>query len=91
MELFWLNCSFFFPVPRLLLMLGEKELTSPNFNIENQAHRQAILFELDRVKTLGIKPPQYLWEYKAVNAGKSLPPIRFEELPSTHTLLPVPV
>ncbi|KAM4604077.1 bifunctional apoptosis regulator-like [Polymixia lowei] len=57
---------------RLLLMLGDEELSKPPYNIENQVHRRAVLAELDRVKTLGVKPPQNLWEYKAVNAGKSL-------------------
>lgn len=28
--------------------------------------------ELERVKALGVKPPQNLWEYKAVNPGRSL-------------------
>lgn len=53
-------------------MLGDEELLKPPYNIENQAHRRAVLAELDRVKTLGVKPPQNLWEYKAANAGKSL-------------------
>uniref|UniRef100_G3Q7I0 Bifunctional apoptosis regulator n=1 Tax=Gasterosteus aculeatus aculeatus TaxID=481459 RepID=G3Q7I0_GASAC len=57
---------------RLLLMLGEEELLKPPFSIENPAHRRAVLAELNRVKTLGVKPPQNLWEYKAINAGKSL-------------------
>lgn len=45
-------------------MLGDEELLKPPYNIENQAHRRAILAELDRVKALGVKPPQNLWEYK---------------------------
>uniref|UniRef100_A0A4W6G8E0 Bifunctional apoptosis regulator n=1 Tax=Lates calcarifer TaxID=8187 RepID=A0A4W6G8E0_LATCA len=49
---------------RLLLMLGDEELLKPPYSIENQAHRRAVLAELDRVKTLGVKPPQNLWEYK---------------------------
>ncbi|XP_071369283.1 bifunctional apoptosis regulator-like [Centroberyx affinis] len=57
---------------RLLLMLGDEELSKPPYTIENQAHRRAVLAELDRVKALGVKPPQNLWEYKAVNAGKAL-------------------
>ncbi|EDL96166.1 rCG49807, isoform CRA_a [Rattus norvegicus] len=28
--------------------------------------------ELERVRALGVKPPQNLWEYKAVNPGRSL-------------------
>ncbi|KAM9314675.1 bifunctional apoptosis regulator-like isoform 1-T2 [Pholidichthys leucotaenia] len=57
---------------RLLKMLGDEELLMPPFSIENQAHRRAVLAELERVKILGVKPPQNLWEYKAANAGKSL-------------------
>lgn len=57
---------------RLLLMLGDEELSKSPYNIENQAHRRTVLAELNRVKALGVKPPQNLWEYKAVNAGKSL-------------------
>ncbi|XP_076004355.1 bifunctional apoptosis regulator-like isoform X2 [Genypterus blacodes] len=57
---------------RLLLMLGDEELSKLPYNIENQAHRRAVLAELDRVKTLGVKLPQNLWEYKAINGGKSL-------------------
>lgn len=45
-------------------MLGEEELLKPPYNIENQAHRRAVLAELDRIKLLGVKPPQNLWEYK---------------------------
>lgn len=48
-------------------MLGEEELSKPPFNVENQVHRRAVLAELDRMKLLGVKPPQNLWEYK-VNA-----------------------
>ncbi|KAM3623047.1 uncharacterized protein V6R79_006220 [Siganus canaliculatus] len=57
---------------RLLLMLGDEELLKPPYSIENPAHRRAVLAELDRVKALGVKPPQNLWEYKDANAGKSL-------------------
>lgn len=45
-------------------MLGDEELLKPPYSIENQAHRRAVLAELDRVKALGVKPPQNLWEYK---------------------------
>lgn len=45
-------------------MLGDEELLKPPYSIENQAHRRAVLAELDRVKVLGVKPPQNLWEYK---------------------------
>ncbi|XP_054992579.1 bifunctional apoptosis regulator isoform X2 [Sorex araneus] len=41
------------------------------YAVEN-SHRRAILMELERVKALGVKPPQNLWEYKAVNPGRSL-------------------
>lgn len=45
-------------------MLGDEELLKSPFNVDNQAHRRAVLAELDRVRTLGVKPPQNLWEYK---------------------------
>ncbi|KAM8933721.1 bifunctional apoptosis regulator isoform 2-T2 [Pelodytes ibericus] len=57
---------------RLLLTLVEDEFSKDPYNIENNSHRKAIIMELDRVKMLGVKPPQNLWEYKAVNPGKSL-------------------
>ncbi|XP_063055788.1 bifunctional apoptosis regulator-like isoform X3 [Engraulis encrasicolus] len=57
---------------RLLTLLDEEELSRPPFSVLNQAHRRAILEELQRVRELGVKPPQNLWEYKAVNGGKSL-------------------
>ncbi|XP_037546302.1 bifunctional apoptosis regulator [Nematolebias whitei] len=57
---------------RLLLMLGDEELLKSPFNIENQTHRQVVVAELEKVKILGVKSPQNLWEYKAANAGKSL-------------------
>lgn len=50
-------------------MLGEEELLKPPYNIENQAHLRTVLAELDRIKLLGVKPPQNLWEYKV----KTLP------------------
>ena len=56
----WCGCLCF----RLLLMLDDEELLKPPYSIESQAHRRAILAELDRVKALGVKPPQNLWEYK---------------------------
>lgn len=34
------------------------------YSIENSNHRKAIMAELECVKTLGVKPPQNLWEYK---------------------------
>lgn len=45
-------------------MLGEDELLKSPYSIENPAHRRVILAELERVKALGVKPPQNLWEYK---------------------------
>lgn len=49
-------------------MLGDDELLKSPYNIDNQAHRRAVLAELDRVRTLGVKPPQNLWEYKVREA-----------------------
>eukprot|EP00069_Balaena_mysticetus_P007082 bmy_05420T0 len=60
------------PHPRLLLTLTEEEFSRAPYTIENSSHRRAILMELERVKALGVKPPQNLWEYKAVNPGRSL-------------------
>ncbi|XP_041959602.1 bifunctional apoptosis regulator-like [Alosa sapidissima] len=57
---------------RLLTLLEEDELSRPPYSVLNQAHRRAILEELQRVRALGVKPPQNLWEYKAVSGGKSL-------------------
>uniref|UniRef100_F7I0S3 Bifunctional apoptosis regulator n=1 Tax=Callithrix jacchus TaxID=9483 RepID=F7I0S3_CALJA len=57
---------------RLLLTLTEEEFSKSPYTIENSSHRRAILMELERVKALGVKPPQNLWEYKAVNPGRSL-------------------
>lgn len=45
-------------------MLEDEDLVKPPFNIEKQTHRRAVLAELERVKALGVKPPQNLWEYK---------------------------
>uniref|UniRef100_A0A8C3L593 Bifunctional apoptosis regulator n=1 Tax=Chrysolophus pictus TaxID=9089 RepID=A0A8C3L593_CHRPC len=49
---------------RLLLTLTEEDFTKEPYNIENNNHRKAITTELECVKTLGVKPPQNLWEYK---------------------------
>ncbi|KAJ8246482.1 hypothetical protein GJAV_G00268310 [Gymnothorax javanicus] len=57
---------------RLLIMLGDEELSRHPYRIENHTHRKAVLAELEKIKALGVKPPQNLWEYKAVNMGKSL-------------------
>ncbi|NXS08362.1 BFAR regulator, partial [Neodrepanis coruscans] len=56
---------------RLLLTLTEEDFTQEPYRIENSNHRKAVVAELERVKALGVKPPQNLWEYKAVNPGKS--------------------
>ncbi|KAJ7306037.1 hypothetical protein JRQ81_010403 [Phrynocephalus forsythii] len=57
---------------RLLLMLTDEDLAKVPYQVENGSHRKAIMMELERVKALGMKPPQNLWEYKAVHPGKSL-------------------
>ncbi|XP_066432294.1 bifunctional apoptosis regulator isoform X3 [Eleutherodactylus coqui] len=49
---------------RLLLTLAEEEFSKEPYSIESNSHRKAIIMELERVKTLGVKPPQNLWEYK---------------------------
>ncbi|XP_048350242.1 bifunctional apoptosis regulator isoform X2 [Sphaerodactylus townsendi] len=49
---------------RLLLTLTDEDFAKAPYHIENSSHRKAILVELDRVKMLGVKPPQNLWEYK---------------------------
>uniref|UniRef100_A0A452EK92 Bifunctional apoptosis regulator n=1 Tax=Capra hircus TaxID=9925 RepID=A0A452EK92_CAPHI len=49
---------------RLLLTLTEEEFSKAPYTIESSSHRRAILMELERVKALGVKPPQNLWEYK---------------------------
>ncbi|KAM6423769.1 bifunctional apoptosis regulator isoform 1-T2 [Liasis olivaceus] len=57
---------------RLLLTLTSEEIAKAPYQVENSSHRKAIMMELERVKMLGVKPPQNLWEYKAVHPGKSL-------------------
>ncbi|XP_015265397.1 PREDICTED: bifunctional apoptosis regulator [Gekko japonicus] len=57
---------------RLLLTLTDEDFARAPYYIENSSHRKAIVAELDRVKTLGVKPPQNLWEYKAVHPSKSV-------------------
>ena len=59
-----MSCGVDSFVFRLLLMLGDEELLKPPYSIKNQAHRRAVMAELNRVKVLGVKPPQNLWEYK---------------------------
>lgn len=59
------NLPLLLPLPdRLLLTLTEEEFSRAPYTIENSSHRRAILLELERVKALGVKPPQNLWEYK---------------------------
>ncbi|XP_044160456.1 bifunctional apoptosis regulator-like [Bufo gargarizans] len=48
---------------RLLLTLAEDEFSKEPYSIESTSHRKAIIMELERVKTLGVKPPQDFWEY----------------------------
>uniref|UniRef100_A0A670Z4C5 Bifunctional apoptosis regulator n=1 Tax=Pseudonaja textilis TaxID=8673 RepID=A0A670Z4C5_PSETE len=57
---------------RLLLTLTDEDLRQAPYQVENGSHRKAITVELERVKLLGVKPPQNLWEYKAVQPGRSL-------------------
>ncbi|XP_044289206.1 bifunctional apoptosis regulator [Varanus komodoensis] len=57
---------------RLLLTLTSEDLARAPYSVENSSHRKAIVMELERVRVLGMKPPQNLWEYKAVHPGKSL-------------------
>ncbi|XP_044160455.1 bifunctional apoptosis regulator-like [Bufo gargarizans] len=57
---------------RLLLVLAEDEFSKEPYSIESTSHRKVIIMELEKVKTLGEKPPQNLWEYRAVNPGKCL-------------------
>lgn len=59
----WKVCFHSYP-PRLLLTLTEEEFSKAPYTIESSSHRRAILMELERVKALGVKPPQNLWEYK---------------------------
>ena len=53
-------------------MLTEEDLSKAPYRVENSSHRKAIMTELERVKTLGMKPPQNLWEYK-VSRGVQKP------------------
>lgn len=53
-------------------MLGDEELLKAPYSIDNQAHRRAVLAELDRVRSLGVKPPQNLWEYKVSSSACSI-------------------
>ncbi|KAL1276460.1 hypothetical protein QQF64_036083 [Cirrhinus molitorella] len=56
----------------LLAHLRDEELSATPFKINNIAHRQVILEEIQKIKELKVKPPQNIWEYKATNLGKSL-------------------
>ncbi|XP_066528477.1 bifunctional apoptosis regulator-like [Hoplias malabaricus] len=57
---------------RLLNVLSEQDLLKPPYSVENELHLRAMLKEMQTVQELGFKRPQTLWEYKAVNEGKSL-------------------
>lgn len=48
----------------LLLSLSEYDLEIPPLSIVVSYHRRALIKELETLKTLGIKPPADLWEYK---------------------------
>ncbi|KAJ7386281.1 hypothetical protein OS493_010686 [Desmophyllum pertusum] len=49
----------------LLLSLSEYDLEDPPLSIAVSYHRRALIKELETLKTLGVKPPTDLWEYKA--------------------------
>ncbi|XP_053338469.1 bifunctional apoptosis regulator-like [Clarias gariepinus] len=57
---------------RLLNAFGEQDFLKPPYRIENELHRRALLKEVLHLQELGFKRPQNLWEYKAVNGGKTL-------------------
>ncbi|XP_066528476.1 bifunctional apoptosis regulator-like [Hoplias malabaricus] len=57
---------------RLLNVLSEQDLLKPPYSVEDELHLRAMLKEVQTVQELGFKRPQTLWEYKAVNEGKSL-------------------
>ncbi|XP_077979598.1 bifunctional apoptosis regulator-like [Glandiceps talaboti] len=57
---------------RLLLGITEEDLKAPPFSIEMGLYRRAIIHELKTVKELGVKPPKDLWEFKAMDEGKSI-------------------
>ncbi|XP_066528474.1 bifunctional apoptosis regulator-like [Hoplias malabaricus] len=57
---------------RLLNVLSEQDLLKPPYSVENELHLRAMLKEMQTVQELGFKRLQTLWEYKAVNEGKSL-------------------
>lgn len=48
----------------LLLSLSEHDLKNPPLSIAVSYHRRALIKELETLKTLGVKPPADLWEYK---------------------------
>jgi len=48
----------------LLLSLSEYDLEIPPLSIAVSYHRRALIKELENLKTLGVKPPTDLWEYK---------------------------
>lgn len=50
----------------LLLSLSEYDLEDPPLSIAVSYHRRALIKELETLKTLGVKPPTDLWEYKVL-------------------------
>lgn len=50
----------------LLLSLSEHDLKNPPLSIAVSYHRRALIKELETLKTLGVKPPADLWEYKVL-------------------------
>ena len=48
----------------LLLSLSEYDLERSPLNIEISYHKRALLKEIEILRTLGVKPPTDLWEYK---------------------------
>ncbi|KAA0721651.1 Bifunctional apoptosis regulator RING finger protein 47 [Triplophysa tibetana] len=55
---------------RLLSVLGAEDLSADPFGIHDPLHRRAFLQEIRNIKL--VKAPGNLWEYKAVNLGKSV-------------------
>ncbi|KAL9957563.1 hypothetical protein ACROYT_G039206 [Oculina patagonica] len=56
----------------LLLSLSEYDLETPPLSIDVSYHRRALLKELETLKTLGVKPPSDLWEYKVAHPVRAI-------------------
>lgn len=56
----------------LLLSLSEYDLERSPLNIEISYHKRALLKEIEILRTLGVKPPTDLWEYKATHPARSI-------------------